>query len=169
MTLQDLGSLLVAVVLIGWIGFRQLNWRPVVVSRMWRFPLILAVAGVFTLSRTTDLAKISVLDIGVLAVELVISLGIGAVMGKMAQFRPIAHPDTTAEHVATIESRTGWWGFGLWIALFAVRIGMDVIASHMGAEIASSTGIILLLIGANRAARTAVFAYRLDRKTAVAA
>jgi hypothetical protein len=169
MTLQDLGNILLAVVLVGWIGFLQLNWRPVVVGRMWRFPLILAVVGVFFLSRTTDLAKIQPIDLGVLVVELVISLAIGAVMGRMAQFRPISHVKPNAENPATLESRTGWWGFGLWIVLFAVRIGMDVIASQLGSHIATSTGIILLLVAANRAARTAVFAYRLDRKPSLTA
>ena len=68
-----------------------------------------------------------------------------------------------------MESRTGWWGLALWVLVIVIRVGIDVLAAQAGSHLAASTGIIVLLVAANRAARTAVFAYRLDRMPAVAA
>jgi hypothetical protein len=169
MTLQVLSNALVIIVLVGVIGIRQLNWRPIVVSRMWRFPAILAIVGVFLLAQSSGKTVLKPIDITVLVIEIVLSLGIGALMGKIAQLRPIEHPNTAAEHVATIESRTGWVGLCLWIALIVVRVGIDIFATQWGSQIATSTGVILILLAANRAARTGVFAYRIDRKVTVAA
>jgi hypothetical protein len=57
----------------------------------------------------------------------------------------------------------------LWFVLIAVRVGMDVLASNMGDKLATSTGIILILLAANRIARVGVLAYRLERRPQVAA
>jgi hypothetical protein len=186
MTLQTIGNALLIVVLIGWIGFRQLSWRPVSIARMWRVPAIMAVVGVVLLVQTTDATQLTALDIAVLLVEIAISLGIGAWMGSIAVFRPLSRPhddplaSTTRSARAsrdrdailqgsTVESRTGWWGLALWVLVIVIRIGIDVLAAQAGSHLAASTGIIVLLVAANRAARTAVFAYRLDRMPAVAA
>lgn len=169
MTLQVLGNALIIIVLVGVIGIRQLSWRPIVVSRMWRFPALLAIVGIFLMAQSSGKAVLKPIDITVLVVEIVLSLGIGALMGKIAQLRPIEHPNTNVEHVATIESRTGWMGLCLWIALVVVRVGIDIFATQWGSQIATSTGVILILLAANRAARTALFAYRIDRNVSVAA
>ena len=178
MNLQIVANAILIVALVGWMGFRQLSWRPVSIAAMWRMPLILGVVGLFTLSRGSDLTRVSTLDFAVLLVEIVISLGIGALMGAIAQFRPLT---SEAAQVAvrgsrrdrgqlpTIESRTGWVGFGLWIAFIVVRIGVDVVAGMMGSHLAASMGVIFIMFAANRAARTMVFAYRLDRNAVVAA
>jgi hypothetical protein len=169
MTLQVLGNALIIIVLVGVIGVRQLSWRPIVVSRMWRFPAILAIVGIFMMAQSAGKTVLKPIDITVLLVEIVLSLGIGTLMGKIAQLRPIEHPNTAAEHVATFESRTGAMGLSLWIALIVVRVGIDIFATQWGSQIATSTGVILIMLAANRAARTAVFAYRIDRKVPVAA
>jgi hypothetical protein len=169
MSIGMLGNILLILVLVGWIAFRQLSWRPVVISRMWRMPAIMAVIGIYMLSRSGSGIKITSLDIGFLALEVVVSLVIGALMGKIAQFRPIANPDTSAEHPALMETRTGGVGMALWLVMIAVRVGIDVIATMQGDQLASSVGIILILLAANRAARVGVIAYRLDRRASVAA
>jgi len=61
------------------------------------------------------------------------------------------------------ETRTGWAGVALWLALIAVRIGMDVAATRLGAGAVTGTAMILLVLAANRAARTAVLVLRLER------
>ncbi|WP_345761956.1 hypothetical protein [Diaminobutyricibacter sp. McL0608] len=169
MTLQTIGNALLIVVIIGWIGFRQLTWRPVSISSMWRLPAIMAVVGVVLLVQTTDATHLTALDIAVLLVEIAISLGIGAWMGSIAVFRPLASPITDPQRPASVESRTGWWGLALWVLVIVIRVGIDVLAAQAGSHLAASTGILVLLVAANRAARTAVFAYRLDRMPAVAA
>lgn len=169
MTLQTIGNALLIVVVIGWIGFRQLTWRPVSIARMWRLPAVMAVIGVVLLMQATDATHLTALDLAVLLVEIAVSLGVGAWMGAIAIFRPLATPITDPERPATMETRTGWWGLALWALVIVIRVGIDVIAAQAGSHLAASTGIIVLLVAANRAARTAVFAYRLERMPAVAA
>ncbi len=172
MTLQTLLNVVLIVVLIGWIGYRQMQWRPVSIARMWRMPGIMAVVGVALLAQTVKPTALTPLDIAVLVVELAISLGIGAWMGAIAHFRPLPEPRAIgkdARYIAAYESRTGAWGLALWVLVIAVRLGIDVLAGMAGSHLAESTGVILLMLAANRAARTLVFAGRLDRHASVAA
>lgn len=192
MTIQTLANILIGVALVGWIVYRQLTWRIVSVSRMWRLPLIMAGVGVVMLAQTKDAHRISAMDLAVLIVELVISLGVGALMGRIAVFRPRVisaderrerrdrrdrdgRGDSRERRLGTdgtetvLETRTGWLGLVLWIALIAVRIGVDVVASNMGAVLVTATGVILLMIAANRVARVFVFAARVQTCDAVTA
>jgi hypothetical protein len=166
MTLQLLANILLIAVLICWIGYRQLTWRPVAVAQLWRFPAVLGVVGLALLAQTAHPSTVTVLDLGVLAVELVISLAIGAWMGAIARFRPLETPVRTGRDgrfVAAYESQTGALGLVLWVVVIVVRLGIDVLAGMAGSHLAASTGVILLMFAANRAARAAVFASRLDR------
>lgn len=163
---------LLILLLIGWIGVRQLTWRPVILSRMWRAPLILAVVGCVMLVQQTTPATITPLDIAVLTGELVLSLGVGAWMGAIEHFRRLPQPVAAGRdgrELAVYESRTGGWGMALWLVVIAVRILVDVLAAQAGSHLAAATGVILLIFAANRVARTAVFAARLDRHAALAA
>ncbi|WP_223691884.1 hypothetical protein [Leifsonia poae] len=171
MTLQTIGNALLILVLIGWIGVRQMTWRPVSISRMWRMPAIMGIVGVVLLVQTVKPTTLTPLDLSVLVVELMISLGIGAWMGAIAHFRRLPQPLVLEKDrgIATYESRTGAWGLVLWVLVIVVRVGIDVVAGMAGSHLASSTGIILLMLAANRAARTLVFASRLERHAAVAA
>ena len=63
---------------------------------------------------------------------------------------------------------TGALGLVLWVVVIVVRLGIDVLAGMAGAHLAASTGVILLMFAANRAARAAVFASRLDRHATAA-
>ncbi|MFF1574336.1 hypothetical protein ACFVWR_16450 [Leifsonia sp. NPDC058292] len=171
MTLQTVGNALLILVAVGWIGVRQMAWRPVAIARMWRTPAIMGLVGIILLIQTVKPAALTPLDLVVLVVELVISLGIGAWMGAIAHFRRLPEPLVLDRDrgVATYESRTGAWGLVLWVAVIVVRVGIDVLAGMAGSHLAASTGVILLMLAANRAARTLVFAGRLDRHAAVTA
>jgi len=171
MTLQTIGNALIILVLIGWMGVRQMAWRPVAIARMWRSPAILGIVGVVLLVQTVKPTALTALDLAVLVVELVISLGIGAWMGAIAHFRRLPEPIVLDRDrgVATYESRTGALGLVLWAAVIVVRVGIDVLAGMAGSHLAASTGVILLMLAANRVARTVVFAGRLERHAAVTA
>jgi len=172
MTLQTIGNALLILLVIGWIGVRQLNWRPVALGKMWRSPLIFAVVGAILLAQQVKPASITPLDLAVVAGELVLSLAVGAWMGAIAHFRRLPQPIATGKDgrdIAVYESRTGALGLVLWVLVIAVRVGLDVLAGLAGSHLASATGIILLVLAANRLARTAVFAARLDRHAALAA
>jgi hypothetical protein len=200
-TIQSIANILIGFILVAWIVWRQLQWQIVSISRMWRLPLIIGIVGVVMLSQQKDIHRLSAVDVAVLIVELVISLGIGAVMGKIAVFRPRnIHPGDPGDPLngrgsgrrdrltggsadrdrvervlnadgteTVLESRTGWLGLALWIVMILVRVGIDAIASDMGSALAAATGVILVMVAANRLARTFVFAARVQKSTAVTA
>ncbi|GAA2047398.1 hypothetical protein [Leifsonia soli] len=171
MTVQTLGNALLILLLIGWVGYRQLTWRPVVIAKMWRMPGILAVVGAVLLVQQVKPATITPLDLAVVAGEIVLSLAIGAWIGGIAHFRRLPEPvvGKTPSDIAVYESRTGVLGLVLWMVVIAVRVGVDVLAAQAGSHLGAATGIILLVFAANRLARAAVFAARLDRHAALAA
>ncbi|GAB3799949.1 hypothetical protein GCM10028798_13740 [Humibacter antri] len=175
LSIQLLTNALIIVALVVWVGYRQLTWRAVDAGRMWRLPAILAIAGLATLGSMTNLKSLTGTDIAVLCGELVISLGLGAAMGAIARFRPLtadgvrlyreahANDRRPSMSLVTLETRTGWFGIALWIALIAVRIGIDALAGMAGSHLAASTGVILLMVAANRLARVGVILYRAGR------
>lgn len=172
MTVQTLTNAILILLLICWVGYRQLTWRPVSIAKMWRFPAIMTVVGLVTIVQQVKPSSLTPLDIAVVAGEIVLSLGVGAWMGAIAHFRRLENPvqlGNDARYVATYESRTGVLGMVLWVVVIGIRIGVDVLASAAGSHLVTATGVIFLVFAANRAARTAVFAARLDRHAALAA
>jgi hypothetical protein len=163
MGLQTLVDIALGIVIIGWIGYRQSTWRPVSIGSMYRMCMILGVVGVVL--SAGSLQELTGLDVAVLVIELIISGAIGAWIGSLARFRPLDPPVPVGRRgaVADHETRTGWWGLLLWLALIAVRVELDVAATAIGAQAATTAGAILLLLAANRAVRTAVIARRVER------
>jgi hypothetical protein len=161
MDTQIIGNVLLALVILAVVAYRQTTWRPAVPAALLRVPLIMGIVGVFMLVQQH--AVLTGLDAAVLVVELVVSLGVGAWMGAIAHFRRLP---SAAGAPAQYETRTGWWGLALWLVVIAVRIGIDVVATGLGAHAATTTGVILLLLSANRAARAGMIALRLDRMRA---
>jgi hypothetical protein len=169
MNLELVGDILLGILLLGWIGYRQTTWRPVNISQMWRMPLVLGVVGAVMIVQTNT--TLSGVDLAFLILESVISLGVGAWMGAIAHFRELPEPQPVGSRggMALYESRTGWVGLVLWLLVIGVRVGLDVVAAHVGAHAATTTGVILLMLAANRAARVGVFATRLNRPAPVPA
>lgn len=163
MNLSLIGDILLGILLLGWVGYRQTTWRPVSIAQMWRMPLVFGVIGAVLTVQTSQ--ALSGLDLAFLVVELVVSLGVGAWMGAIARFRPLPEPRVVGDRgvVALYESRTGWAGLALWLLVIAARVGLDLLAVRMGAHAAATTGVILLMIAANRAARVGIFSARLGR------
>lgn len=182
MTIQLLANALLIIALLCWIGYRQVTWQPVSITRMWRMPIVLGAIGLFSLTGGSIAIHLTTFDLAILLIEIVISLGVGAAMGAIAAFRPLSREATEAAEakasrssrrgsgvIPTLESRTGWIGLALWIILIAVRVGLDVYATSLGSQLAASAGMIFIMFAANRAARALVFAYRVDHLTPVAA
>jgi len=177
MSIQVVVNAVLIIALVGWIAYRQLTWRPIDPGRMWRLPIILAGVGLITISGTTKVHLLTTVDISVLVIEIVISLGLGALMGAVAVIRPMSEAAVDAYaaqqrdrdrgrrplSVVTLETRTGWFGLSLWVVLIGVRVGIDALATMAGSELAASTGVILVMVAANRLARVAVIAYRSGR------
>jgi hypothetical protein len=179
MNSSTLTEIATGVVLLVWISYRQLTWTPVVPQRMWRMPAILTIIGVVLLIQENAFAHVTSMDLAVLAIEVVISVGLGAVMGVLAHFRPMSD-DTRRAYAArnaarvqgvlpALETRNGWFGMALWLVLIATRIGGEFLAHATNSTLLTSTGIILLTVGLNRAVRILVITQRAERHPALVA
>jgi hypothetical protein len=172
--MQHIVTILIVLALIVWVGYRQTAWAAVDPSTMWKKPLILAVVGVLSLANTEDagISHLSVLGAALLVIEVILSVGIGALMGVVSTFRPIPKADhdrlvaraaRRGRKLSTdirLEVRTGGLGLLLWVALITVRIVLGVVAGQADAAPASAVGAILLVVAVNRAARIAVILSR---------
>lgn len=178
MSIVNIGEALLGVALVVWIVVRQMTWTAVDIGRMWRMPLILGGVGVITLVSSGSAKALTAADLGLLAIELAVAIVTGALMGFVAVFRPISEKALAAWRLRrrsdgapdpTTETRTGWVGLVLWLVLIAVRVGLGFWGHSIGSAIAESSGVILLVVGVNRAVRTLVFSLRHDRHLSLAA
>lgn len=158
MSVQLVANILIGVALVVFLGYRQATWQYLDPTRIWRTPVIMAIVGVVVLAQTTT--TITTTDVVFLGIEALITIGVGLTMGSITRFRTVATPDSKGR---TIQSRTGLLGAALWIVLIAVRVGLDVLGGHLGAHLLTSTGMILLVLALNRAARAVVIDQRIPR------
>jgi len=170
---ENLEPALIAVAVLCWLGYRQTTWRAVS-ARMWTLPAVLGAVGLLALSSAITVRP-TALDLVVVTSELVVSVGVGALIGVMTSFRAIdlaraSAPGAAARRRAravaagaTLEARTGWAALALWIALVVARLVTGTLAGAAGAHLAASAGVILLLLAANRAARVLVVSARAGR------
>jgi hypothetical protein len=168
---QLVADVLLALALLVWVGYRQTTWTAVDPGRMWKMPLILAAVGLIFLTQGKDggLLHITALDVALLVVEVLVSVGLGALMGVYSSFRPLTD-GTRAKLEAraarkgrsvgnvSLEARTGWVGLVLWLVLI-----VGIVSAKSGAELTASSGIIMLMVAANRATRIAVILSRAGR------
>lgn len=180
MNLSMLSNILLILLAVGWIAVRQMTWRPVRGSRDWTFPALAAVIGVALLMQSLDGHALGLIDVVAFVVEVMIALGVGAGMGAIAHIRRIARPAgsapvgvspsarAAAQAAAEFETRTGPWGLALWVVLIGVRVGLTFAFESLGSHLGVSAGLILLVLGANRAARVLVLHNRVEglRRTA---
>ncbi|MTE15088.1 hypothetical protein [Nocardia aurantiaca] len=150
----------VAALVIGWIMYRQTRWQELDANRLWRGPIILGLIGFVQMKSVVAGSGIGVMAVALLALSALLGIGIGVVMGLLSQVRAGA---------SGLEARTGWAGTLLWVALLAVRIGVDVVAHLSGAVAVTSVGAILLVVALNRAGRALVLARRAEQLRIVAA
>ena len=163
MSVQLLTNTVIGLALVGYLAWKQSTWQYLDPARIWRGPVVMAGIGIVVLAQSA--ATIDTQDVVFLGTEALLSVGIGLAMGSRTRFLTVGTPDGKGR---TLQSRTGWVGAGLWIALIVVRIGLDVVGAHLGAHLLTSTGVILLMLAVNRAARALVVDQRLqhDARTA---
>ncbi|KQO63659.1 hypothetical protein [Curtobacterium sp. Leaf261] len=156
MTVQTIADIVIGLALVGFLMYRQATWQFLDAARIWRMPVILGAIGVITIAKSSG-GPITSMDVAFLGAEVVLSVAVGLLMGNIAHFRVAARPDDKGR---SLQTRTGGLGAVLWIVLIAVRVGMDVVGAGLGVHLLSSTGMILVMIAVNRAARALV----LDRR-----
>ncbi|HEY2643346.1 MAG TPA: hypothetical protein VGI56_06320 [Galbitalea sp.] len=170
-----------AIAVLAWVIYRQMTWQLVTPSRVFRMPVIFAIIGVFELTQVKGVTTVTGIDALIVAGELVLSLGVGAAMGFMAHFRTrpqrqsdvVTRSNPTASFdpsITVIESKTGVWGAVLWVLVIAVRVGVEFGARGIDhSALISATGLILILLAANRLARGFVMLRRLQTTSLIAA
>lgn len=138
-------DVVLVVVIIGFVIFKQVQGEPLRAKRVVLRPLLLTVGGFADLHLTN--AHLSSADITCLAIGTAGSAVIGCGFGALIR----------------IESREGYlWGqlpvigLWLWVLLVGWRVAVMVIASSMHAHIAASTSTLLFSLGINRLAQAAV-------------
>jgi hypothetical protein len=181
MNISTVTDILIAVAVLCWIVYRQFTWQLASPSRLWRMPAVIAIVGLVMLAQTRSIANVRPVDLLILAGEIVLSLGLGAIMGSLARFRTRGQrasdvrqrsgvPVGFDESVTVTETRTGALGAALWIVLIAVRVGIELLTTHyFPSALLASTGTILLVVAANRAARALVVTVRMERRGLVTA
>ena len=181
MNISTVTDIIVALAVLCWIIYRQFTWQLVSPSRLWRMPAVIAIIGVIMLAETKSLTSVKPIDLLILAGELVLALGLGAIMGTLARFRTRGQrasdirqrsgvPVDFDPSITVTESRTGALGAALWVILIAVRVGIELLTAHyFPSALLASTGTILLVVAANRAARALVITMRMERRGLVTA
>ena len=181
MNITTVVDILIALAVVCWIIYRQFTWQLASPSRLWRMPAIIVVVGVVMLAQTKSLTNIKPIDLLIFAGELVVSLGLGAIMGSLARFRSRPQRESDVRQrggmpgvfdpsVTVTETRTGGLGAALWVVLIAMRVGIELLTTHyFPSALLASTGTILLVVAANRAARALVVTMRMERRGLVAA
>ena len=167
MTFTALADIVLGLAVLVLLCVRQLRWTALRPAQLWRLPELLGAIGVVSI-RSTGGRMLSATALALLVLELAVALSTGAAMGRITVFRPLrgaVPPLRTGEAVPTLECRTGCLGIALWAVLVAVRVGIVILGAHLGAAALESTGVILLTIAANRAARAAVIQVRLGTTT----
>lgn len=158
MNLQTVANVVIGLVIVAILAYRQLTWRYIDPARIWRLPAILGLIGIVELAGSHQ--PLSAADIGFFALESLVTILIGLGMGWMTTYRIAPQPDQRGR---SMQARTGGWGAALWPVLIAARIGLDALAGMSGAHLAASSGSILLILAINRAARAVVMDQRLPR------
>ena len=157
MTSSTVLDLLLGLAIIVYFCAKQLTWRPVDPARMWKLPLVLGAVGVVSMARQAT--AVHAVDVVILGLSAVVALISGALMGRIARFRP------SPADPRLVESRTGWLGVGIWFGLVLVRVALDVAGHRLGSDLAVSTGTILLVLALNRAASAIVVSARRPHRT----
>jgi hypothetical protein len=181
MNISSVVDIIVALAVVCWIIYRQFTWQLVSPRSLWRMPAIVAIVGIVMLTQTKGLTDVSPADVGILVGELVLSLGLGAVMGSLARFRTRGQRASDVKQrsgvpvefdpsVTVTESRTGALGAALWVVLIVVRVGVELVTAHyFPSALLASTGTILLVVAGNRAARALVVTLKMERRGLVTA
>jgi tellurite resistance protein TehA-like permease len=181
MNISTVVDIIIALAVVCWIIYRQLTWQLVNPSRLWRMPIIIAIVGLIMLAQTKSLTAVKPVDLLILVGELILALGLGAIMGTLAKFRtrPQRASDVRQRSgvpvdfdpaVTVTESKTGGLGAALWIILIALRVGIELLTTHyFPSALLASTGTILLVVAANRVARAVVVGVRMERRGLVTA
>jgi hypothetical protein len=140
MDLNTVETVVVGLAIIAFVTYRLSQWQSVRPSRLLRMPLILCVVGVISLAGSSQQLlhqHTTVLDIALLGAELTIGVVAGWLIGRLTEIRTFA--DGTKSKLVPA-------GIAVWLGFIAVRIGFGVAAAMLGASLAATPGLTLIVI-----------------------
>jgi hypothetical protein len=152
MNITLVADILLIVVAVGWILFKQVQPAPVKPRLLVIVPVVLAYFGI-----TTTAAKTwsNSTDLLLIVVGAVISVALGVPRGATIR--------------VWVDDDGRWWRQGskatlaLWGALFVARGGLFVVAQATGHQAASGVGPLLFALALSFAAQNAVIAVRMQQ------
>jgi hypothetical protein len=145
--INQIADYVIITVGIAVLTIRQFISRSAELHRMLRLPVLIIGAGIAYLVvevwggfAWVPADWLIVLELGLVAIT-------GTAMGCATHFR---------RSDGRLQYRLTWTGITLWAIFVAIRVGDFVLASTLGANLADSTGLILLSFGVNRVAASMV-------------
>jgi hypothetical protein len=134
-------TVVIALAVIAFVTYRLRRWQTVNLSRMLTMPLILVVLGVASLAGPGGHLPrgwhLGFLDIAILGFELAVGLVVGWIIGRLTEIR-------TTDGVT--RSRVSYPGLAVWLGFVALRIGLGVAASMLGASLAAMPAMTIFVV-----------------------
>lgn len=131
---------LAGLVLLIFISVRQMRWQSADRASKLRLPMILVLVGLIMAAQTfgtPGALRVSIGDLGLVAVEAGIAVAGGWLMGRLTQISTI--DGGTRSRLSTV-------GLAVWLGFLAIRIGAEVLAHLDHLTLAASTPLILFMI-----------------------
>lgn len=150
MTADTLMYIALGVAALLWVSLRQLTWRPADPVGLAKQPVVLVAGGLFVGWKTWDVALLGgagPLDALVILLELAVAIAAGVLMGRVSD---VAQTDVGPRF------RLRPVGLLMWFGVLAVRLGLTALALFDGLRLASSSALILVMIGVVKAAQAVV-------------
>lgn len=147
--MNEATTVLIALVVLGYVLWSQTRGRPVVVRRLVVLPAVLVVWGLSDAGHAPHPS--GALDVGLVALDVFLSLSLGALRGTTVRL---------SERNGFLYQQGGRATLALWGLSVAARAAVDAVG-HAGHEhLSSSASLLPLLFGLTLAAQGAVVAWR---------
>ncbi|HEY1624450.1 MAG TPA: hypothetical protein VGG16_11690 [Streptosporangiaceae bacterium] len=141
-------EIIVVIAVIGFVVFQQVAGQKVAGKRLIVLPAVLTVVGFLDLHGAKGLHHA---DYVWLVIGAAGSLAIGLAFGAITRI---------GSRDGVLWAKLPVWGLLLWVAMFAFRGLVMVLAAHTGAHVAASATPLLFTLGLNRLGQAAVIAVR---------
>jgi hypothetical protein len=148
MSSSDLVDIVITLVVLAWVLYRQTVARPVSVRRLWLLPAILIVLGVISISHVNH-GHLSGTADAYLAVDVVSSIALGALRGFFVRVYGQDGVMWRQGSAVTI---------ALWIVSIAVRVLVGILAANAGVGNVSDAALEVAF-GLSLASQNAVVAW----------
>lgn len=161
MNLETIEMIVLTVAVIAFVTIRQTRWSPVSLGKLFRMPFIFGLIGVVGVAQAAGkpggIGRLGGLDVAVIAVELVIGVVAGWLMGAQTEIATVG---------GVTRSRLRPAGLAIWLGFIGVRIGLGVLGSVFGLAIATQPTMIFLVLAAVKSVQAVMVRQRIDQHRA---